>query len=111
MASSSFFRNVCPSDALLRVRSLAGTIGFYRDVLGMRVITLDGRRAELSATGDLPALLVLEERAEAPPRARGAPGLFHLAFLFSDRLALATATRRLLQVRHFLQGGLGSRGE
>ena len=104
MVSSSFFRNVCLSDALLRVRSLAKTLGFYRDGLGLRVIASDPRRAQLSASGDPPALIVLEEHAEAPARARGAPGLFHLAFLFPDRAALATATRRLLERRHPLQG-------
>jgi len=104
MVSSSFFRNVCLSDALLRVRSLAGTLGFYRGVLGLRVITSDPQRAELSANGDLPALLVLEEHVEAPARAHGTPGLFHLAFLFPDRAVLATATRRLSECRYPLQG-------
>jgi catechol 2,3-dioxygenase len=104
MVSSSFFRNVCLSDALLRVRSLAKTLGFYRDGLGLRVVASDTRRAELSASGELPALIVLEEHAGAPPRARGTPGLFHLALLFPDRAALATATRRLLERRHPLQG-------
>ena len=104
MVSSSFFRNVCLSEALLRVRSLAETLGFYRDGLGLRAVASDTRRAELSADGDLPALIVLEEHADAPARMRGTPGLFHLAFLFPDRVALATATRRLLERRHPLQG-------
>ncbi len=77
MSTSSFYRNVCSSDALLRVRSLAGMLGFYRDVLGFRVITSAAGRAELSTTGELPALLVLEEHAEAPNRAAGTPGPGH----------------------------------
>lgn len=54
---------------MLRVRSLAETLGFYRDGLGLRVVASDTRRAELSADGDLPALIVLEEHAEARTRA------------------------------------------
>ena len=104
MSSSSFFRNVCLSDALLRVRSLAGTLGFYRDVLGFRAITSAAGRAELSTTGEFPALLALEEHPEAPNRAAGTPGLFHLAFLFPDRTALSTATRRLAERNYPLQG-------
>jgi hypothetical protein len=104
MVSSSFFRNVCLSDALLRVRSLARMLDFYRGVLGLRVIRADPQRAELSANGDLPVLLVLEEHVAAPARAYGTPGLFHLAFLFPDRVALATATRRLSEHRHPCRG-------
>jgi catechol 2,3-dioxygenase len=104
MVTSSFFRNVCLSDALLRVRSSAEALGFYRDGLCFRVVASDSRRAKLSADGDLPALIVLEEHAEAPARVRGTPGLFHLAFLFPDRVTLATAASRLLERRHPLHG-------
>jgi catechol 2,3-dioxygenase len=104
LAKVVFFRNVCLSDALLRVRSLAGTLGFYRGVLGLRVISSSPQRAELSANGDLPALLVLEEHVEAPARAPGTPGLFHLAWRFADRVALATAIRRLAEHHHPPQG-------
>ncbi len=44
------------------------------------------------------ALLVLQAAPDAPPRPRGAAGLFHVAFLYPDRTALARALRRLLEL-------------
>jgi len=104
MSSSPFFRNVSLSDAVLRVRSLAETLRFYRDCLGLRAITANAQRAELSASGEPPALIVLEEHAEAPERLMGTPRLFHLALLFPDRTSLATATWRLGERNYPMQG-------
>jgi len=55
-------------------------------------------------TGRAPALLVLEEDGEANPAPRDAAGLFHIAFLYPDRPALATGVRRVTERRHPLTG-------
>ena len=104
MPDSRFFRNVCLGDALLRVRSLRPPRAFYRDLLGLRIIMSSARRTEFSANGHRPALLVLEEHPKDEDRAPGSPGLFHLAFLFPDREAIATATSRLVSRNYPLQG-------
>jgi catechol 2,3-dioxygenase len=104
MPDSRFFRNVCLSDALLRVRALPPALAFYRDLLGLRIIMSSARRTEFSANGHRPALLVLEEHPKDEDRAPGSPGLFHLAFLFPDREAIATATSRLVSRNYPLQG-------
>ncbi|WP_410765734.1 VOC family protein [Haloferax sp. DFSO60] len=76
----------------LRVGSLDAVVPFYRDVLGFEAERADSR-AILSA-GDSP-LVVLEEDADAPRRARDEAGLFHLAVRVPTRAALGDALRRI----------------
>lgn len=79
----------------LRVRDLARSLAFYRDLLGLRVVDRDGPRARLSATGRPPELLVLEEDPLAVPKPPGTTGLYHFAVLFPERRDLARAFLRL----------------
>ena len=88
----------------LRVRDLDNALDFYQRVLGLRVIERDGDVATLSASGEPPALLVLEGRPEAPPRPRRSTGLYHFAILLPHRRALAQALLRLARMRWPLQG-------
>jgi catechol 2,3-dioxygenase len=102
--NSAFFQHASWAEARLRVRSVAATLPFYRDLLGFRVIAEDEQRAELSANGRLPALIILQPDPGATGRVAGSPGLFHLAFLFPHRAALATAVLRLGQDAYPLDG-------
>ncbi|UIP01169.1 VOC family protein [Halobaculum sp. CBA1158] len=77
----------------LAVSDLDAVTGFYRDAVGLRVRHSDGDRAVLgTAERDL---LVLECDRETGPRPADAAGLFHTAFLFSDRGALGDALARV----------------
>ena len=93
--SDDFFRSVALTDLTLRVRELTTVAAFYRKVLGFLVVTETTERLELSATGAAPALLVLEQAPQAPPRQPGSAGLFHVAFLYPDRAALGRIATRL----------------
>jgi len=66
---------------------------FYRDVVGLAVISRTADRATLGA-GDTP-LLELREDASAQPRPASAAGLFHTAFRVPDRGALGDALDRV----------------
>ncbi len=81
----------------LKVSDLERSIRFYSDVLGFEVTQrLGGQAAFLSAGGyhHHIGLNTWESRGgPAPPR--GATGLYHVAFLYPDRPALASALRRL----------------
>jgi catechol 2,3-dioxygenase len=79
----------------LRIRDLGRSLRFYQDLLGLRVVTVEGRRAGLSATGSPPAFLVLEEEPDAPPRPTRTTGLYHVAILFPNRRSLGRAFLRL----------------
>lgn len=91
----SSFDRVTITDATLRVRDLARQTSFYRDILGLRVVRADAHEVALSADGAAPALVVLVADPTAPVRPVDTTGLFHLAFLLPNRVALAALVRRL----------------
>jgi catechol 2,3-dioxygenase len=68
----------------LRVRDLAGLTGFYRDAIGLQVISQQPGRAVLGI--DREPLVTLEDGAQ-PPTSRA--GLFHIAILLPSRRDLA----------------------
>lgn len=77
----------------LAVRDLDQVVAFYRDVIGLDVLTQDGSRAELGAGGV--AFFILEHRPAARLDDRRAAGLFHTAFLMPQRTDLARFLRRI----------------
>lgn len=99
-----FFQSTAIIEATLRVRSLQTMLRFYCGTLGLQLIAGDSHRAELSATGTPPALLVLEEDPAAQPAPQDSAGLFHIAFLYPHRPALASALKRVLERHRALEG-------
>jgi catechol 2,3-dioxygenase len=79
----------------LTVADLGGVAAFYERVVGLRTLERDGEVAKLGPAGGA-ALLELVGRADAPPRASRASGLFHLAVLLPERAELARALRRIV---------------
>lgn len=94
--SDRFFQSVALSDVVLRVGNLETMRAFYRDLLGLQVVTEESGYVALSPNGHKPALVVLEAAPDAPLRVRGASGLFHAAFLYPDRASLGRIARRLM---------------
>lgn len=82
----------------LRVGDLDRAVAFYRDVLGLDVMQRFGARAAfLSADGYHHHVgLNTWESAGAGPPPPGHTGLYHLALLYPDRPALATAVARVV---------------
>lgn len=90
----------------LKVSELERSIAFYREVLGFELqAQLGGDAAFLSAGGyhHHVGLNTWQSRGGSPPPA-GATGLFHVAFLYPSRRALARAVRRVLESRVALAG-------
>ena len=82
----------------LKVSDLARAIGFYSGVLGFEVMQYyaGGRAAFLSAGGYHHHIgLNTWDSLGALPPPTGHTGLFHTAFLYPDRAALADALRRV----------------
>ncbi|MEH2551771.1 catechol 2,3-dioxygenase [Bradyrhizobium sp. AZCC 2262] len=71
----------------LRVRDLDKVADYYRDAIGLTVMTRSIMGA-LLGTGGV-ALLHLQRRESAPREARNAAGLYHTAFLMPTRKDLA----------------------
>ncbi|MFD1565744.1 VOC family protein [Haloarchaeobius amylolyticus] len=77
----------------LRVGDLAETIDFYRDVVGLSVVTRGDTTATLGVDGT--PLLVLEHAENESPRGWAQAGLFHTAFKVPSRAALGAALERI----------------
>ena len=78
----------------LRVSDLEAMVAWYEDALGFQVLAEDGATAALGGDSGRP-LLVLHQEPDTLPRPRGSPGLFHVAFLVPDRMALGALMRRV----------------
>ena len=98
MSDERFFRSVEFSDLTLRVADLPHVQAFYQDVLGFACLEAGPGTARLAPPGASVALIVLQAAPEAPPRPRGAAGLFHMALLYPERAALARALQRVLDL-------------
>lgn len=98
MAEPRFFHSVQLADLTLRVADLSRVQAFYQDVLGFVCLEAAAGTARLAPPGASGALVVLHAAADAPARPRRAAGLFHVAFLYPDRPALARVLQRLLDL-------------
>jgi len=83
-----------PGRVALRVGSLDRVVPFYREVVGLHRETREGNQVHLGVGGS--TVLELHEAPDAPERTPTEAGLFHVAFCYPDRAALA---RRLNRVR------------
>lgn len=90
----------------LKVSDLERAVDFYREALGLEVTQRVGDSAAFMSAGGYHHHLGLNtwESRGGPPPGRGTTGLFHVAFLYPSRTALAVAYRRLLSVGVPLDG-------
>lgn len=90
----------------LAVSNLDRSIAFYRDIIGLAVITQGALIASLGAHGDQQPLLELEEQPNIQPvRERSRLGLYHTAFLLPTRAALSSFVQHLW--KHNISFGAG----
>lgn len=89
----------------LRVADLDRALIFYRDLLGFDVVA-EGPSAAFLSTGGYHHHLALNtwHSKDAGPPPPGHTGLYHAAFLYADRAALAEVTRRVLTAGYRLDG-------
>lgn len=82
----------------LKVAQLERAIGFYRDILGFDLIQQIGQQAAFLGAGGYHHHIGLNtwESAGATPPPMGHTGLYHAAFLYPDRAALAAVLRRII---------------
>mgnify|MGYP000418656989 FL=1 len=90
----------------LRVANLDRAIDFYRDVLGFDLTLRYGDRAAFLGAGGYHhhiGLNTWESKGASPPPP-GHTGLYHAAFLYPDRTALAQVLRRVVEAGIALDG-------
>lgn len=82
----------------LKVADLDRAIGFYTGVLGFEVQQRFGTRAAFLSAGGYHHHIGLNtwESLGGTPAPKGHTGLYHTAFLYPDRAALADALRRVV---------------
>lgn len=90
----------------LKVSDLPRSIAFYQDVLGFTVQQRYGRQAAFLGAGGYHHHIGLNtwESLGATPPPAGHTGLYHTAFLFPTRVALAHVLRRILAAGLRLSG-------
>jgi catechol 2,3-dioxygenase len=90
----------------LRVSDLERAIAFYRDILGFEVTQRFGTNAAFLGAGGYHHHVGLNtwDSAGATPPPRGHTGLYHAAFLYPDRPALAAILYRIVQADIPLDG-------
>lgn len=87
----------------LRVHDLEAGVGFYTDVLGLRITGRDDVRVAL-APEEARFSLELVHAPDAPLRPYPCPGLYHFALVVPDRPALGAIFRHLIDVGWEFEG-------
>ncbi len=83
----------------LQVADLARSITYYRDVIGLRVLSSTAQNASMGPHGEERTVIELHElRGAAPVEPRGRLGLFHVAILLPDRAALGRFLAHLVSL-------------
>ncbi|WP_297771223.1 VOC family protein [uncultured Roseovarius sp.] len=90
----------------LKVSDLDRAIGFYAGVLGFEVQQKSGTRSAFLSAGGYHHHIGLNtwDSLGGPPAPKGHAGLYHTAFLYSDRAQLADALRRVMQAGIPIEG-------
>ncbi len=90
----------------LKVADLDRALGFYSDLLGFTLMQRYGTQAAFLAAGGYHHHIGLNtwQSKGGTPSAPGHTGLFHTAFLYPDRAALATVLKRLVEANYPLDG-------
>ncbi|MDJ0821715.1 MAG: VOC family protein [Paracoccaceae bacterium] len=83
----------------LKVADLDRAIAFYRDVMGFDVQQRYGDQSAFLSAGGYHHHIGLNtwQSRNGPPPARGTTGLFHVAFVYPDRAALAQTLKRVVE--------------
>jgi catechol 2,3-dioxygenase len=88
----------------LQVSDLERARVFYKEFIGFKEISRDRETTILSATGQLPAHILLTARPGAKPKPPRTTGLYHVAIRFPDRRELSRVFRRLIEQAWQFQG-------
>ncbi|MBL4872339.1 MAG: VOC family protein [Rhodobacteraceae bacterium] len=90
----------------LKVADIERAVEFYRDVVGMRVILRIGEQAAFLSFDGYHHHLGLNtwESKDGTPPPKGHTGLYHIAFVFPNRVALGQVIDRVQSAGYVLTG-------
>lgn len=88
----------------LNVLNLERMLVFYRDLLGLSLVTQDATSAQLAPAPDAAPILTLSAPPDLQRQPQFSTGLYHVAFRFPDRRSLGTTLLRVVASQWPLQG-------
>lgn len=91
--------NLYIGEVVIKVENLQRSIEFYKDIIGLKVLSQKNNEAVLTADGKT-ALLTLQEPEQVTKKSGRTTGLYHFAILLPSRADLSVFLRHLLQKRY-----------
>ncbi|WP_160724329.1 VOC family protein [Bacillus sp. USDA818B3_A] len=88
----------------IKVKNLDYSVTFYQQIIGLRVLDRNERRAVLTADGKSP-LVILEEPVGVIPKPERTSGLYHFAILLPSRADLGAFLRHIIETGYPLGAG------
>jgi catechol 2,3-dioxygenase len=88
----------------LRVKDIESSMKFYSELIGLKEISRNSDTVQLSANGEEPYLICLNEDKSAVPKHKSSTGLFHTAIRLPNRKELARVFMRLFDNKLKFQG-------
>src|SRR5689334_8976940 len=82
----------------LQVSDLQRSVEYYREMVGLQVLSSSGAAARLGAAGSRAILDLHERRGAHPVPQHGRLGLYHFAILVPDRAALGRFAAHLVEM-------------
>lgn len=79
----------------IKVTNMETSLRFYQEVIGFRLLKLEGEVAQLSADGEHPLLILEADEDYRRMPERSVSGLYHFAILVPDRISLGLALRNM----------------
>jgi catechol 2,3-dioxygenase len=92
--------NVYVGEVVVKVQDLERSIKFYQEIIGLKVLRQEERRAELTADGKT-ALVTIEQPADVVAHVGRTSGLYHFAILLPSRADLSVFLRHLLETKYY----------
>ncbi|MCM3668177.1 VOC family protein [Mesobacillus maritimus] len=92
------------SQVHLNVQDLQRSLKFYQEILGLKIMEKNDRKAVLTADGKQP-LVTIEQPEGVQPKQQRTTGLYHYALLLPSRKDLAKFILHMVKTQYPLQGG------
>ncbi|TKC14858.1 VOC family protein [Robertmurraya kyonggiensis] len=95
--------NVYVNQVQLKVTELERSLTFYKEIIGLKVLSQTEESAILTADGKTPLVTIIEPDNVTPKEPRRT-GLYHFALLLPSRADLAACLKHLVESGYPLQG-------
>lgn len=89
---------------VLKVENIEKSLGFYKNILGFRILNNEDNEVSLTADGVTP-IIVLTHKKDIVQKIPNRAGLYHFALLLPDRSHLGSLLKNLNEKAYAIDGG------